>query len=53
MELTFFTWVLRESIAVNQVNDTNTCQGLKSLSFIEWEQLVYIYLFLVVVQAAL
>ena len=37
MELTFFTWVLRESIDVNQVNDTNTFQGLKPLSFIEWE----------------
>ena len=37
MKLTGFTWVLRESIADNQVNDTNTCQGLKPLSFIEWE----------------
>ena len=37
MELTYFTWVLRGSIAVNQVYDTNTFQGLKPLSFIEWE----------------
>ena len=37
MELTYFTWVLLESIAVNQVNDMNTFQGLKPLSFIEWE----------------
>ena len=37
MELSCFTWVLRESIAVNQVNDTNIYQGLKSLSFIDWE----------------
>ena len=37
MELTCFTWVLRESIAVNQVNDVNTFEGLKPLSFIEWE----------------
>ena len=37
MEFTCFTWVLRESLAINQINDTNTCQGLKPLSFIEWE----------------
>ena len=37
MELISFTGVLRESITVNQVNDTNTFQGLKPLSFIEWE----------------
>jgi len=37
MELTSFTWVLRGSITVNQFNDTNTFQGLKPLSFIEWE----------------
>ena len=37
MELISFTGVLRESITVNQVNDADTFQGLKSLSFIEWE----------------
>ena len=37
MELTCFTWGLRESITVNQVNDTNTFKGLKPLSFMEWE----------------
>ena len=36
MELTCFMWFY-ESISVNQVNDTNTFQGLKPLSFIEWE----------------
>lgn len=34
MELTSFTSVLRESITVNQVNDTNTFQGLKPLSLL-------------------
>ena len=37
MELTSFTWVLRENIAITQVNDTNDFEASKLGGSIEWE----------------
>ena len=37
MELTSFTWVLRENIAITQVNDTNDFDASKLSGTIEWE----------------
>jgi len=37
MELTSFTWVLRENIAITQVNDTKDFEASKLGGSIEWE----------------
>ena len=37
MELTSFTWVLRENIAITQVNDNNDFEASKLGGTIEWE----------------
>jgi len=37
MEVIVFTWVLRENIAVTQVNDSNDFEASKSRGTIEWE----------------